>query len=192
MEHQDQMNKKLSSKEFLLQNSLAENERPTIYSLEVEFAKARKNRDLKPRLVVLGFFLLLVGITWGTVSYLEHQSKRIIIDISDFEDLRLKEALNEAMAVSSDLEVYQYAIKMLLKEKNAAGCVLDPRQEDNILVFLNQKITTETIADLYGPDGTCVGKIKLIPDDNGVWAEMVEVVESERIKPLDWFCLPEL
>lgn len=191
MEHRDQMNKKLSSKEFLLQNSLADNERPAIYSLEDEFAKTRRNRDLKPHLVVLGFILLLIGLTWGTVRYLEHQSKQINIDISDFEDLRLKDALNEAMAVSSNLEVYQYAIKMLLEEKNADGCVLDPRKKDNITVFLNQIITTEMIVDLYHLDGIYAGKIKLIPDDNGVWAETIEVAAKQRIKPLDWFRLPD-
>ncbi len=191
MEHQDQMNKKLSSKEFLLQNSLADNERPVVYSLEAEFAKTKRSRDLKPRLVVSGFILLLIGLTWATVSYLEHQSRQINIDITDFEDLRLKDALNEAMAVSSDLEVYQYALQMLLKEKKAAGCILDPRQADSILVFLNQIITTEIIVDLYRSDDIYVGKIKLVPSANRVWVEMVEMAENEKVKPLDWFRLPE-
>lgn len=190
MEHQDQI-KKLSSKEFLLQNSLADNEGPAIYALEAEFAKTKRNWDLKPRLVVSGFILLLIGLTWATVNYLEHQSRKINIDITDFEDIRLKVALNEAMAVSSDLEVYQYALRMLLKEKVAAGCVLDPRQSDSILVFVNQRITTELIVDLYRSDSIYVGKVKLVPDKNGVRAEMVEIVENERIKPLDWFRLPE-
>ena len=190
MEHLDQMNKKLSSKEFLLQNSLADNERPAIYSLEDEFAKTRRNRDLKPHLVVLGFILLLIGLTWGTVRYLEHQSKQINIDISDFEDLRLKDALNEAMTVSSNLEAYQYALQMLLKDQNAAGCVLDPRQKDKMPVFVAREITEEVIVSLYRADRTYVGKIKLVPGENGVWAETIEVAAKQRIKPLDWFRLP--
>ena len=191
MEHQDEMNRKFFSKEFLADNSLTDNEGPAIYSLEDEFAKTKRNRDLKPRLVVSGFIALLIGLTWATVNYLERQSRLINIDISHFEDLRLKEALNEAMAVSSDLEVYQYALQMLLKEKNAAGCVLDPRQADSVLVFLNQRITAEIIVDLYRSEDAYVGKIKLVPDKNGVRAETVEVAENERVKPLDWFRLPE-
>ncbi len=191
MGHQDQMNKRLSSKDLFFQNRLADNDKPAIYSLEAEFAKAKKNRDLKPPLIFLGFISILIGLTLGTVRYLEHRSRQINIDISDFEDLRLKEALNEAMAVSSDLEVYQYALQMLLKDKKAAGCVLDPRQANNISVFLNQKITAVTIVDLYRSNGIYVGKIKLVPENNRVWAETVEVAANQWIKPMDWFRLPE-
>lgn len=190
MEHQEQMNQKLSSKEFLLQNSLGDIEKPAIYSLEAEFAKTKRNRDPKPLLIVLGFVFLLAGITVGIASYLEHQSKQINIDITAFEDLRLKEALNEAKAVSSNLEAYQYALQMLLKDQNAAGCVLDPRQKDKMPVFVAREITEEVIVSLYRADRTYVGKIKLVPGENGVWAETIEVAAKQRIKPLDWFRLP--
>lgn len=303
MEHRDQMKERLSSKDLFLQNRLADSERPAIYSLEAEFAKTKKNRDLKPHLIFLGFVFLLIGITLGTVRYLEHQSRHINIDISDFEDLRLKEALGEAMEkeeelnrkneelnikdeelkklqssyrievqrlkekvrqsdqgsapkdkerfeelqkeyerqyalkqseitrlqagiekeeerrkssqenleleiqeqkefydktiaqlreANSKLEVYQYALNMLLKDKKAAGCVIDPRQRRNILIFINQKVSTEIVVDLYRSDDIYVGKLKLVPDKNGVRAETVEVAKSQRIQPFDWFKMNEL
>ena len=116
----------------LLQNSLAEDEKPVIYSLEAEFAKTKKNRDFKPLLVFWGFVLILMGSTLGTVRFLERQSRQVNIDISDFEDLRLKEALSEAEELRgayADLERYQYALKTSLKDKKADGYVIDPRQE---------------------------------------------------------------
>ncbi len=198
MDHRDQMKNELSSKEYLLHNSLAENEKPAIYSLEEEFAKTKRNRDVKPLLIFLGFILSLVGITFGTVRYLDHQSKQISIDISDFEDLRLKEALSEAMekeeelrGANADLERYEYALLTLIKDKKADGCVIDPRQDKNVLVFTNKEATFETIVNIYRSNNVYVGKLKLTPETNGVRAEIVEVIKNQRIKPFDWFRLPE-
>lgn len=194
MDHRDQMKKIMSSKEFLLQNSLAENEKPAIYSLEAEFAKAKKNRDYIPLLVFWGFVFLMVGLTLGTVRFLERQSKQINIDISDFEDLRLKEALSEAeelRGANEDLESYHYALKTMLQEKKADGCVIDPRQGDNIIVFVNEEVTSEMEVKLYRGNNQYVGKIRLVPDENKVWAETVETVKKQRIRPLDWFKLPK-
>ena len=189
MDHRNQMKKELSCREYLLQNYPAVNEGPVIYSLETEFAKTKKNRDYKPLLVFWGFILLLVAVTFGTVRFLERQSRQINIDISDFEDLRLKEALSEAKEVSSDLEVYRYALRGFLEHRKAAGCVLDPTQDSDILVFLTQKIDSETVVDLYRGDGVYVGKIRLTLVDNRVAAEAVEVAKGKKIEPLDWFRL---
>jgi hypothetical protein len=193
MDHWKQMKKILSTKEFLLQNSLAEDEKPVIYSLEAEFAKAKKNRDYKPLLVFWGFVFLMVWLTLGTVRILERQSKQINIDISDFEDLRLKEALSEAeelRGANEDLESYHYALETMLKEKKADGCVIDPRQADNIMVFVNQEVTAEVEVKLYRSNNVYVGKIKLIPDLNRVRAEMIEAAKKQKVKPFDWFRLP--
>ena len=188
------MKKTMSSKEFLLQNSLAEDEKPVIYSLEAEFAKTKKNRDFKPLLVFWGFVLILMGSTLGTVRFLERQSRQVNIDISDFEDLRLKEALSEAEELRgayADLERYQYALKTSLKDKKADGYVIDPRQSDNIIVFVNQEVTSEIEVQLYRDKNIYVGKIRLVFNENGVWAETVETVKKQRIRPLDWFRLPK-
>lgn len=194
MDHRDQMKKVLSSKEFLLQNSLAEYEKPAIYSLEAEFAKAKKNRDFKPLLVFGGFVFLLIGLTLGTVNFLERQSRQINIDISDFEDLRLKEALSEAeelRGANADLERYHYALKTMLKEKKADGCVIDPRQDGNIVVFVNQEVTSEVEVKLYRGNNLYVGKVRLVSDENGVWAETVEMTKKQKVRPFDWFRLPK-
>ena len=103
MEHNHKIKRELSSKEFFLKNSLVEYEKPNIYSLETEFAKAKKNRDFRPYLVFLVFILLLGLSTVAIAGYLEVKSKQITIDISDFEDLRLKEALNAAMETENEL-----------------------------------------------------------------------------------------
>lgn len=103
MEHNHKIKRELSSKELFLKNSLTEYEKPNIYSLETEFAKTRRNRDFRPYLVFLIFILLLGLSTLAIAHYLEVKSKQISIDISDFEDLRLKEALSAAVETENEL-----------------------------------------------------------------------------------------
>jgi DNA repair exonuclease SbcCD ATPase subunit len=278
----------LSSKEYFLKNSLAEYEQPNIYSLEDEFAKTKKNPDRKPYLIFFGFIFFLVLSTILVTHFLDVKSKQISIDISDFEDLRLKETLSaakekgqeldrktaeldrkakeldskkgeirnlkssfnnevqkakEEIQQQADLEntdqkalqrlgkkgqkqldqmkasyeaqlakkqaeilrlqeqiknyenkageskAYQYGLNVFLKEKKAIGCIIDPRQRKNIIVFFTKdpKLTNETIVSLYRRDDEYIGEIKLIPSENGVRCEMVEAVKNQTFKPFDWF-----
>ncbi|MCL6591649.1 MAG: hypothetical protein K6U80_17065 [Firmicutes bacterium] len=93
-----------SGRELFLRNNLAEMEKPHIYSLETEFAKAKKNRDLLFYLVLAGFILFLSGSTIAIANFLEAKSKQVDIDITDFEDLRLKETLTAAAEVEDELK----------------------------------------------------------------------------------------
>jgi uncharacterized phage infection (PIP) family protein YhgE len=104
MEPRNKINKELSSKEYFLQNNLVEYEQPNIYSLEEEFAKAKKNRDVKPYLIFFGFILLLIIATIVVTNYLEDKSKKINIDIEEFEDSRFKETLNTAKEKDRQLD----------------------------------------------------------------------------------------
>lgn len=103
MEHNHKIKRELSGREYFFKNNLVEYEKPNIYSLEAEFAKTKKNRNFRPYLVFWGFILLLGLSTMAIAEYLEVKSKQISIDISDFEDLRLKEALSAAMETENEL-----------------------------------------------------------------------------------------
>lgn len=126
MEPRNKITKELSSKEYFLQNSLAEHELPNIYSLEAEFAKVQKNHDIKPYLVFGGFIVLLILSTIFTTHYLEVKSKQVNIDISDFEDLRLKETLSAAKEKEQELhrkteELNTKAIELSSKNQELAS-----------------------------------------------------------------------
>ncbi len=103
MEHHREMKNEISSKDYFLKRQLADYEKPSIYSLEAEFAKTRRNHDYRPFLVFFGFIALLGLSTMGTAQYLEIKSKQVEIDISDFEDLRLKETLSAAAEIGDEL-----------------------------------------------------------------------------------------
>lgn len=113
MESDNQIKPELSGKDFFLKNTLMESEQPNIYSLEAEFAQSKKNRDLRPYLVFFGFILLLSLLTIAAANYLEVKSKQIKVDISDFEDLRLKETLNTATQQGNELDRKTVELKQL-------------------------------------------------------------------------------
>lgn len=103
----------LSSRELLLRNNLTVIEQPNIYSLEAEFAKTKKNRDFLFYLVFVGFIIFLLGSTVGIANFLEAKSKQVNIDISDFEDLRLKETLTAAAEVENELNQRTFELNSL-------------------------------------------------------------------------------
>jgi hypothetical protein len=104
MEHRHEMKNELSSKDYFLKRDLVEYEKPNIYSLEAEFAKTKRNRDFRPYMVFFGFILLVALSTVAVANYLEIKSKQVNIDISDFEDLRLKETLSAATELGNELD----------------------------------------------------------------------------------------
>ena len=113
---------KPSGKELFLKNLLSDYEKPQVYSLEEEFAKTKKNQDNKPYFVFFGFIVLLIGTTVFATHYLEIKAKQISIDISDFEDLRLKETLSAAKENEEELgrkktELDNKAKELLVKNK---------------------------------------------------------------------------
>lgn len=109
----------LTSKDIFLQNSLAEQEKPEIYSLEEEFAKTKKNWDFKPHLVFFSFVIILLLTTVATANYLETKSKQVNIDITDFEDLRLKETLIAAKEKELELDRKTEELNTRSKELSA-------------------------------------------------------------------------
>lgn len=128
MEPRNKIVNELSSKEYFLQNSLAEYEQPNIYSLEEEFAKSKKNRDVKPYLIFFGFILLLILSTVLATNYLEVKSKQVNIDIADFEDLRLKETLSAAKEKEQELNRTTEELDVKAKELTSKSKELDSKK----------------------------------------------------------------
>ncbi len=127
MEHHNEMKDQLSAKDYFLKRDIVEYEKPNIYSLETEFAKTKRNRDFRLYMVFFGFIFLLALSTVAVADYLEIKSKQVNIDISDFEDLRLKETLSAATEMGNELDrktaelknlqtSYQTEVKKLKRE----------------------------------------------------------------------------
>ncbi|MFW5808652.1 MAG: hypothetical protein ACOCWH_06335, partial [Spirochaetota bacterium] len=83
----------------------------TIYSLEDEYAKTRKNRNWILYLSVVTFLVLVVGGSLIYTGWLQSEGKQITIDISDFEDVRLLELVNESKDIENEIEKLEYELK---------------------------------------------------------------------------------
>ncbi len=116
------------SKNHFFKNMLVESEQPPIYSLEEEFSKTKHNRDLKPYFIFFGFILVLIGATIYTTHYLEVKSKQVSIDISDFEDLRLKETLSAAKEKEEELHKKSAELDTKAKEIAVKNKELDSKK----------------------------------------------------------------
>ncbi len=82
-----------------------------IYSLEEEYAKTRKN---KSTVLYITVFLFLASVIGGAIVYtgwLQNEGKKITIDISDFEDVRLLELVNQSKDIENEIDKLQYELK---------------------------------------------------------------------------------
>ena len=67
-----------------------------VYSLENEYAKTKKNRNYKLYLFILSFIAAVVFLTMLFTDYLKRETENYSVNINEFQDLRLKEALKSA------------------------------------------------------------------------------------------------
>ncbi len=158
MEPRNKMTEDFSKNHFF-KNLLIEYEQPKVYSLEEEFSKAKKNRDIKPYFIFFGFILMLIGATIYTTHYLEVKSKQVNIDISDFEDLRLKETLNAAKEKEKELNQKSAELDTKAKELMIKNKELDSKKGEirNLRNSFNQevqkiKVQVQEQADLENTD----------------------------------------
>ncbi|MBP7736811.1 MAG: hypothetical protein KA369_12620 [Spirochaetes bacterium] len=98
-----------------------------VYVLEEEYARTRKNKNYKLYL----FILLFIGVVVGGVIlfklYRDWRDRIINVDITEFEDLRLKEVIDSARKRGSNIDVLR--IEMQILEVDMLGEMLRVRKD---------------------------------------------------------------
>ena len=82
--------------QLFLQKSLKamRHDEHAVYNLDAEFAKTRRNKDYFV-IVVMAVAVVLVGVgAWAITSAINKSSRSVAVDITVFEDLNLKNALD--------------------------------------------------------------------------------------------------
>jgi hypothetical protein len=69
-------------------------EQPETYNLEVEFAKAKKNRSPFIPLLMTGLFIIVIAATVGFYKYIDYQNRHIEVSVDVFEDVNLRKLLD--------------------------------------------------------------------------------------------------
>ena len=81
--------------------------KPKLYSLDVEFAKSKKNKPFLLYLFVSGFVVLIVVISIIMISYIQNKNKKITLDFNEFEDVKLKELIESSRSHENKIEQIQ-------------------------------------------------------------------------------------
>jgi len=73
------------------------------YDLGREFAKSRGNRSPLVPGVIVGMILLFFIGAWGITWYIQESSKKITVTLRDFEEVNLREVLDTAKRIDSQI-----------------------------------------------------------------------------------------
>ena len=79
--------------------------KPELYSLEDEFKKTKRNRNLKFIGLVFIFLVLIVSIALIITFFVQERGKNQKVDISSFQDLKLKEMIDSSQKKEGELEI---------------------------------------------------------------------------------------
>ncbi len=124
------------SKAMFLPDEVKPDALPYVYSLEEEFAKTKKNKSYLFYLAVIGFIALVVILTIFITAYVQNKSRAIDINISEFEDLKLRDLLDSSRKYEAQLNALKDELDDIkLKMNNDVLRVKDDaaRQRENIL-----------------------------------------------------------
>lgn len=98
---------------FLPEEIVDKEKKSYLYSLDEEFAKTRKNRNITLWLSILAFITVIFAGTYFLTKYLEEQDKKVEVNISDFDDLRLKDVLDSARKKSDNADIVAIQLDIL-------------------------------------------------------------------------------
>jgi hypothetical protein len=98
---------------FLPEEIVDEEKKISLYSLDKEFSKTRKNKNITLWFTILAFIGIIFAGTYFLTMYLEEQDKKIEVNISDFDDLRLKDVLDSARKKSDNADIVAIQLDIL-------------------------------------------------------------------------------
>lgn len=106
------------------------------YDLISEFQKTKKNRSPVVPLT-LALIVVVVGLgSWGITQIIDQRTKRITVDIKNFEDLNLRDLLDSAKRYNDDLDRVARELSVLQTDmQNEIASVENKRKADSDLLL---------------------------------------------------------
>ncbi len=114
-----------------------------IYSLEDEFAKTKKNRNLLLYFSILCFFIVVVGSAFIFSVFIQNKNKLVDINISEFEDLRLKEVIDSARSHENNLDLLLMKLEILKVDHRKKLLEVKQKHFKRELNTLDQELPTK-------------------------------------------------
>ncbi len=146
-----------------------------LYSLDEEFAKTKKNKNLLLYLFILLFIGVVVAGTFFYTDHLKKRDKDIKIDITDFDDLRLKDVLDSARKKGDNADII--AVQLQIFEIKMLDAILEVKENHH-----NRELST--IVQGMGEKETDAA-IKRIRDEevnavNGIRQKYAGLIAAKR------------
>jgi hypothetical protein len=112
------------------------------YDLAEEFAKTRKNRSLMVSLVVLGMIVLFALGAIGVTLYIQESSRNIAVNISDFEDVNLRDVLDTAKRLEENMRKAQRELADLQREMQDKIQTVNEDADRQLALLQNESLTS--------------------------------------------------
>jgi len=139
----DNENKIVNSREIFLSNdSLPVENRPTTYNVAKEFSKTKKNKNHLVLLVSLLFAILISGAIVGISMFISRESRNVQVDIRNFEDMNLRDLLDQVKKNQNDLERSLRQLKDLELQYSDARAALDGNLDKDLHLLDNKNQAT--------------------------------------------------
>ncbi len=136
-----------SAKEVFLQEAnRIRAEKPKLYELEEEFARTKANRSFRTAFFILCFVIVAAGVTVLLTFLVQSQSRRVSVDITDFQDINLKDLLNSAANNENDLDKAKRSLADAQQELATKSEALSSDIAGQIAVLNAQDVSAPSVA----------------------------------------------
>lgn len=127
-----------STTSLFLDDEINQQSEKNLYSLYEEFAKTRKNKNIFSILLLGCFMFFLVGSTFFITEQIKKKGTQAQLEIKDFEDINLSEAINKARENEKRLGSLQDELNNSKKNFNSQLDMIKQQSEERIKGILTQ------------------------------------------------------
>lgn len=156
-----------------------------VYSLEHEFARSRKNKNWAVFIIIVVFFAIIATVTALFTYYTELKNSEIDVNISEFDDVRLKEVLGNARMAENTILIRNNELDSLIIEMRNARLNVNSaylaRRNALLDRGLPPEVTAQQIAELKRAENAELAKISSEYDKKiASKREVIREIEKEQ------------
>ena len=111
------------------------------YDAQEEFARTRKNRSPFVPLTILGLIIVFGGVSFFVTRMIQEQSRSIEINIQDFQDVNLREILDQAERLQNELDQVQRRLDETIRERDNAVQQIERNRDRELNLLQEANIT---------------------------------------------------
>ncbi|MCL1834299.1 MAG: hypothetical protein FWG49_07345, partial [Leptospirales bacterium] len=156
-----------------------------IYSLQHEFAKTKKNINWLVIILVLIFITAIAVFTIFFKRYTDKKEGLIDVDISEFDDVRLKDILHSSSMAENNIQIKSNELESLIIKMRNQILEINNKYLARVNTLLDQGLplpeTYEKLNDLKKSEQNEINKIR-VQYESGINAKRQEIYQLQKEK----------